>query len=220
MDLKEIKKTTLLRKQIYNTLESAIIEGELKPGQRIIEVELAKQLGVSRTPLREALIILESKGYLEPAENGGVKVAQLSKEEIKEWSEIKNVLNELAIKKAVDNISKEELKELEETLQEMKEAIEEKNETYLSISNSKFHSIIFKASKNSLIISIAKEYQNYTLMLRNFLAHMVSRRAKAYEEHKKIYEALKEKNKEKAIENMRKHSIKMQDALIEYIDKS
>jgi len=217
MELEEIKKAPLLRKQIFNSLKEAIIKGEFKPGERIIEVELAKKLKVSRTPLREALRLLESKGYLEPAENGGVRVAKISKEEVKEWSEIRNVLNVLAIKKAVDNITDEELDKLRRILIKMKNAINEDDETKLSLANSEFHSIIFKASKNSLIISIGKEYQNYTFLLRNYLAHMEDRRRKAYNEHKEILKSLEERNKKKAIEVMKKHSYKMHEAMIDYI---
>jgi len=219
MDLQEIEKQPLLRKKIYERIEQAIINGELKPGEKIIESQLAQEMGISRTPVREALRLLESKGYVSQSEKGGVKVTEISKENIKEWSEIKNVLNELAIKKAAENITEEQLEELEKVLLKMKSAVEKDNEIEISQGNAEFHSLIYKASQNNLIISIGKEYQNYTFRLRKYLAKLENRRKKAYKEHEKIYEALKEKNKEKAVQEMKRHSQNMQTALIEHSDK-
>lgn len=213
------RKTAFIEKKIYERIEQAIINGELKPGEKIIESQLAQEMGISRTPVREALRLLESKGYVSQSEKGGVNVTEISKENIKEWSEIKNVLNELAIKKAAENITEEQLEELEKVLLKMKSAVEEDNEIEISQGNAEFHSLIYKASQNNLIISIGKEYQNYTFRLRKYLAKLENRRKKAYKEHEKIYEALKEKNKEKAVQEMKRHSQNMQTALIEHSDK-
>ena len=101
----------------------------------------------------------------------------------------------------------------------MKSAVEKDNEIEISQGNAEFHSLIYKASQNNLIIFIGKEYQNYTFRLRKYLAKLENRRKKAYKEHEKIYEALKEKNKEKAVQEMKRHSQNMQTALIEHSDK-
>jgi len=217
MPIEQIEEKTLLRKKIYDMLKEAIISGELEPGERIIELELAEKIGISRTPIREAIRQLESKGYFESIEKGGVRVAKISEKEIKDWSEIKNVLNEFAIKKAVNNITYEQLEELEKVLEDIKDAVEEENESKISLKNERFHEIIFEASNNGLIKSIGKEFQNYSLLLRSYLSHFTTRRENAYIEHKKIFEALKNKDQNEAVKLMREHSKNSKEALLEQL---
>lgn len=223
MAFQKIERKTLLREKIYDMLKEAISSGELKPGERIIESRLAKDIGISRTPIREAIRLLESEGYLESMENGGVRVTEITEEDIKEWSEIKSVLNELAVMKTIDRISKEEIEKLKIDLEKVEKVLEEgeniDNEEIISW-NADFHQRIFEASGNSLIKSISKEYQKYTYIMRKYLSQIEGRHEQALKEHKEILRAIVEKNKEEAIRLSKEHSESSKNALLKMINAS
>ncbi len=208
MYINEIEKRVPLRIEVYEMIKEAIVTGELEPGERIIESKLAEEVGISRTPIREAIRLLESEGYITCISNGGVKVSEITEEDIRDWSEIKMVLDELAMKKAIENITSEQLKEMEELLDEMKKLLKDgdKNKGKIVDSGTEFHQKIFEASGNKMILAISKDYQKFTLRLRNIIVKEKSRREEAWQEHKMIFEAIKNKNSQRAIELIRNHS--------------
>lgn len=221
MAFQKIGKNKLLREKIYDMLKEAIVSGELKPGERIIESKLAKDIGISRTPIREAIRLLESEGYLESMDSGGVRIVEITEEDIKDWSEIKSVLNELAVIKAIDNITDQEIKELEKDLEEVEKTINNSNNGTDEIieRNTDFHQRIFAASGNDLIKNISYEYQKYTYIMRNCLSQIEGRKKQALKEHKKILKAIKKRNKEKAIKLSKEHSESSKKALLKKIRK-
>ena len=221
MDFEDIGCKTLLRDKIYNKLKEAIVSGELGPGERIIETKLAEEIGISRTPIREAIRRLESEGYLESMRRGGVKVTKITEEDIKEWSEIKNTLNELAVKKAVERIKDEEIEELEECLIKAEQIYEKDptDKTGVIRFNANFHQKLFEISGIELIKNISSEYQKYTYMMRKYLAEIEGRQKRAITEHRELFEAIKERDKEKAIAISKRHSENSKKELLDYIEE-
>lgn len=221
MDFDDIGCKTLLRDKIYNKLKEAIVSGELGPGERVIESKLANEIGISRTPIREAIRRLESEGYLESMRRGGVKVTKITEEDIKEWSEIKNTLNELAVKKAVERITDEEIDDLEECLIKAEERYEKdpNDKTGVIRHNANFHQKLFDISGIELIKNISSGYQKYTYMMRKYLAEIKGRQKRAIAEHRELFEAIKKRDKEKAIEISKRHSENSKKELLDYIEQ-
>jgi len=222
MTLMEIKERTLLREKIYEMIKEAIITGELSPGKRLVETKLVEDIGISRTPIREALRKLESEGYVTPIKQGGVKVSEITEDDIHEWYEIKKVLDNLAIIKAIDYITQKQIEDLDNYIEKSKELLEEEDfdkEEMVKL-HAAFHQKIFEASNNKLIKMIMEDYQHYNLRLRNYMSDLFDWNEKMIEQHEKILEAIKEKNKEKAKKLINDHSLTGKEDFIKRIKNS
>lgn len=102
-----------LRDVVFNTLRQAILKGELEPGERLMEIQLAERLGVSRTPIREAIRKLELEGLVLMIPRKGAEVAEISEKSLREVLEVRRSLEELAIELACQRITPEELTDLD-----------------------------------------------------------------------------------------------------------
>ena len=114
-----------LRDVVFNTLREAILKGDLKPGERLMELQLASKLGVSRTPIREAIRMLEQEGLAVTTPRKGAEVAKMTLKDMEDVLEIRDALDELAVRIACQKISDEQLKQLED----MKELFEKSTQT-------------------------------------------------------------------------------------------
>ena len=101
-----------LRDVVFNTLRQAILRGELKPGERLMEIQLANKLGVSRTPIREAIRKLELEGLVLMIPRKGAEVAEITEKNMLDVLEVRRALEELAVKLACERITEEEIQEL------------------------------------------------------------------------------------------------------------
>ena len=220
MAFDKLERKTLLRNKIYEMLKEAIFSGELEPGERIIETRLAEEMGISRTPIREAIRHLESEGYIESMDNGGVKVSEITEDDIKEWHEIKLVFDELAMTKAIDNITEEVIKILKEDLDKVEEAIrkDEIDDEEIINLNTDFHNKMYEISGNKLIKTIKDDYQKYNYMMRKYLSKIEGRHQQALLEHKQILEAIINRDKEKAVELSKEHRESSKSALLNKLE--
>ena len=143
-----------LREVVFETLRDAIRKGILKPGERLMEIHLAEQLGVSRTPVREAIRKLELEGYVIMMPRRGTYVSNLSIKDINEVFEIRTSLDSLASGLAAERITDEELEHLQRLLVVIGEAIKEKNMEKIVEADTKFHDILYQASRNNRLVGI------------------------------------------------------------------
>lgn len=221
MAFNKLERKTLLRDKIYEMLKEAIFSGELEPGERIIETRLADEMGISRTPIREAIRHLESEGYIESMDNGGVRVSEITEDDIKEWHEIKLVFDELAMKKTVDNITEEIIEILKEDLNKVEKAISQEkidDEEIIKL-NTDFHNTMYEISGNKLIKTIKEDYQKYNYMMRKYLSKIEGRHQQALLEHKQILEAIINRDKEKVVKLSQKHRESSKEALLNKLEK-
>jgi DNA-binding GntR family transcriptional regulator len=143
-----------LREIVFTTMREAIINGDFKPGQRLMEVQLAEQMGVSRTPVREAIRKLELEGLVIMVPRKGAYVAGLSNEDVKEVLEIRAVLEGLAASLASKNATKEDMTLLQEIVDQFKHAAQEQDVVKLIRYDSDFHDVVYRASKNKKLIQL------------------------------------------------------------------
>ena len=105
-----------LRDVVFNTLREAILKGELKPGERLMELQLAAKLGVSRTPIREAIRMLEQEGLAVTIPRKGAEVAKMTEKDMEDVLQIREALDELAVRIACEQIRADQLEELSDTM--------------------------------------------------------------------------------------------------------
>ena len=112
-----------LRDVVFQTLRQAILRGELKPGERLMEIQLANKLGVSRTPIREAIRKLELEGLVLVIPRRGAEVADITEKSLRDVLEVRKALEELAVNLACDRMTKAQIKELKEAAKEFEEIL-------------------------------------------------------------------------------------------------
>ncbi len=137
-----------LRDVVFHTLRRAILTGQLKPGERLMEVHLANKLGVSRTPIREAIRKLELEGLVTMIPRRGAEVAQITEKSLKDVLEVRRALDVLSVELACERITKEEMEELYRACQEFEKAAREKEPSVIAQADVRLHDIIVDATRN------------------------------------------------------------------------
>ena len=141
-----------LRDVVFNTLRQAILRGELKPGERLMEIQLANKLGVSRTPIREAIRKLELEGLVLMIPRKGAEVADITEKSLRDVLEVRKALEELAVQLTCDKITKEQIRELEQAAEQFKKTLKSNDITEIAEADVRFHDIIYLATDNQKLI--------------------------------------------------------------------
>ena len=161
-----------LRDVIFNTLRDAIVSGDLKPGERLMEVDLAEKMGVSRTPVREAVRKLEMEGLVTMVPRKGTHVAELSAKDIMDVLEVRAALDRLATELAAERIRQEHIQALKTFTNNTFLALKRKI-FLVRLKDVEFHEIIYNASGNNKLTNVAANlreqiYRYRVLYLKDF----------------------------------------------------
>lgn len=204
-----------IRDIIYEYLREAIMDGKIKPGERIIERSYAEKLNASRTPIREALRKLEMEGFVEYLPRRGVVAKGLDRDEIAEIYAIRRSLESLAIRSAVVNITPEQVKALEQAVANAFAANE--SEEYESVVEHLrlFDEIMLDASKMPRLKKMISGMQESLRCYRKLNLSSMKRRKTAIEEHKKILQAIIAKDVKLAEQRICEHIDRARDMLLE-----
>ncbi|MBR5318074.1 MAG: GntR family transcriptional regulator [Peptococcaceae bacterium] len=210
-----------LRDKVIEILRDAIVTQVLKPGERLMQVQLADEMGVSRTPLREAIRALELEGLVIVTPHKGAYVADVSMKDINEIYEVRSALEMLAVSLAVERITDKELDALERQLSGQFKIQESRgcdwnNTAYI---DSTFHSIIYQAANNQCLVRFANILQEQLQQLRATSSTFPDRDKTALEEHKQIVKALVEHNGELASRLAREHVANAERAMISSMEE-
>ncbi|HPI98133.1 MAG TPA: GntR family transcriptional regulator [Synergistales bacterium] len=191
---------------VYEELKNLIITKELRPGQRIPEISMARQLNVSRTPVREALRRLANEGLVDLIPNVGAQLASPTKQDIQDAFEMRTYLECMAVRKAVKRITPVQICMLEEQiLAEVKVFRERDLEKYLDV-NRAFHMIIAEASGNTVLHEYLGNILSRTMVYMFFFESFFDFDTNpSLEEHRQIVEALKARNEELVARIMEEH---------------
>lgn len=197
---------------VFEELREAIFTKKLKPNQRLVETDLARQMGISRTPIREAIRMLENEGLVVHVPRKGAMVSGFSYEDISEIYMIRSVLEGLAVGLAAENISEKEIEELEEILNKTWGCMNNGELKELSKLFTRFNYILTRASKMPRLCALVDTMQEYIEQTRIVSFSSIERQKEAYQEHKRIIDAVKQKNKELAERLAREHIEKAREA--------
>ena len=202
--IEPLEKTAPLRQQVYEALEELIIYGLLDPGQHLVETDLAQRLGVSRLPVREALQLLHSNGWVELRPRQGAFVHRPTVEEVDEVFTIRTLLEVESARLAAMNTTEDALKELRRTLKAGKKALADGDEKELVRLNSIFHGQITALAGNRVLAQIIGRLDK---RIRWYFAPVVrSRGTASWKEHADLVDALAAGDSRRAAETMRKHA--------------
>lgn len=187
-----------LRELVFEALRQAIVDGVLEPGERLMEVQLAEDLGVSRTPVREAIRKLELAGFVMMIPRRGAYVADISLKDVADVFEIRGALEALAAELAAERASEEEIEQLERLLVEISQTIEKRDVEGLIELDTRFHDTLFKASRNERLGQILSQLREQIHRYRTQTLSNPARMRVALEEHRGIVEAVADRNGELA----------------------
>ncbi len=193
-----------LREMVFESLREAIIQGRLKPGERLMEIQLAEEMGVSRTPVREAIRKLELEGFVVMVPRKGAYVAGISLKDIVDIFEVRAALEGMAAGLAAERITEEEMDELERSLL-MINATGEDDLAAIVKADAAFHELIYKASRNQRLVQIITHLQEQIQRFRMTSLSQPGRTKIVLDEHKKIVEAISDRNVELAQTLAREH---------------
>jgi len=200
----------LLRLQVYEKLENDILRGKYRPDEALIEKIISEEMGVSRTPVREALRQLEQEGLVKSIPNKGVVVTRVEVQDIEDIYTIKKSIEGLAARLAAERISPEELLELEEVVDLSEFYAEKKDIDHLVELDSRFHAIIFRASGNRPLMQTLQQFHVFVKRARSESLHRDGRILQMLEEHRKIFLAIESRSGDEA-ENQ--HKIHINNAM-------
>lgn len=194
-----------LRDVVFNTLREAILKGELKPGERLMELQLAAKLGVSRTPIREAIRMLEQEGLAVTIPRKGAEVAKMTAKDMEDVLLIRESLDELAATLACEKITEEQLTELAERMQEFEDATKTDNVKKIAEADVSFHDVIYNATNNPKLVNMLNNLREQIYRYRLEYLKDESSYPLLLEEHRAIVEGLMSKDKDMVKEMMHRH---------------
>lgn len=184
-----------LRDVVFNTLRQAILTGELKPGERLMEIHLANKLGVSRTPIREAIRKLELEGLVTMIPRRGAEVAQITGKSLQDVLEVRRSLDALCAELACERISEEELEALEMACKTFEEATHTGEVRAIAAADVALHDIIIRATDNKRLVQLVNNLAEQTYRYRFEYIKDYSMHGRLVEEHRVIFEAIRKRDK-------------------------
>jgi DNA-binding GntR family transcriptional regulator len=208
-----------LREIVFEGLREAIISGRLAPGERLMETQLAEEMGVSRTPVREAIRKLELEGFVVMMPRKGAYVAGLSLKEISDVFEIRGALEELAAELAAERITDEELEELEALLLEIGRRMEKNDLDAVVKADVEFHDVLFRGARNTRLSQMVSYLREQIHRYRTTSLSYPGRMKKALEEHRKIVQALSQRDPDLARQAAREHMDSAEKSLMDAMKK-
>lgn len=187
-----------LREIVYEELKMQILKGQIVPGTRMMEVEMAEEMGVSRTPIREAIRKLEKEGLVTIEPRKGAYASQISTKDMVDILEVRQNMEGLAAYYAAIRMSDEQKKKLSEISEAYNKAVIENNTPDMIKYDTDFHHLIVESSGNKMLVHMIEQLQELVLRFRYLYYDDFKRAEKMPREHKVIYEAILTGDTEKA----------------------
>jgi len=208
-----------LRDKISTSIRDLIIEGKLKPGERLTEPEISASLGISRTPLREAFLQLESEGFVQVLPRKGAIVTDINLQDAVDIYTIKASLEALATRLACPLIQAEAFDTLIKLNQQMEKISVSENKNYRRFLdlNARFHQTIYENSNNNKLIKLINTLRNQTLRYNYIYLTLLSHLGESVKEHYEMIDCLKSKDLDKVETLIKSHGENARIALYEFL---
>ena len=195
--IQEINAATPVRTQVFQQLEKAILDGDLAPGTSLTEVRLSAELGVSRTPIREALMQLELEGLVKTTHNKGAVVVGISSGDVNDIYLIRTKVEGLAARRAAQNITEEELSDLREIVELQEFYLGRGDNLQVGNLDQRFHEIVYEGSRSRPLKQMLSLFHNYIQKARATSVRR-GRAAASTQEHRAILTALENHDPDEA----------------------
>ncbi len=203
-----------LGQDVFEYLKSAIIDQTIEPGARLVESKIADMLGISRTPLREALHKLEREDWIEKIPSGGFQVVTLTKDDIEQTFGIRSVLEAYAARLAAENYQDKDLVPLEKKIREFQACLDKKDSDKLQKINTEFHDLLYGLSKSPKLIKMINQLRAQISRFRQIILKQEGYAHASNDDHIQMLNAIKDRDGEKVETLVRKHIIKGKTAVL------
>lgn len=215
---KEVTDRFSLRGRVFHKIREDILSGRYREHEELKEATLGEELGVSRTPVREALRQLELEGLVTIVPNKGAYVTGITPKDIRDIYTIRSYLEGLCARWATEHITEKQLDELEEIVYLAEYNARKEKHEQLFEQDGRFHRILYEASGSKILIHVLSDFHNYVQQIRKTAYTSGDRSIRSVEEHKQILNAIRDKDADRAeqlanahmckvIENMQKNGI-------------
>jgi len=208
-----------LGNQVFEQVKEMIVRGEIPAGKRMIESEIAESMGISRTPVREAVHKLGAEGLLKPLPRGGYVVRGLDISDIEETFEIRSILESFAAYLAANRHSYEEILPLEEKIEEFQRNLDRNDLKELAQVNTEFHELLYALSRSQRLIKMIYNLRDEIYFLRKIILNSVDMARLSNKDHREIIKAIKKREAKKAETLVRDHILRGKEFVINEIRK-
>jgi len=214
-----IKTSSTIRRRIYNFLREQLLSGEIQPHQHLIEAKIARDIGTSRTPVREAFHSLELEGLIESIPRVGYVVKPISEQEVEEICEIRATIEGLAARWAIEKAYKKLVEELEKNISVVEEKVSKGDVRAFVDMDARFHEIISKFSGSKRLLELAQTLRRHMLRYRIQSIYSVDNVLRAIEGHKGIAQAIRKRDLEEVNQAIRHHMEQSKSDILRYAFK-
>ena len=204
-----------LREAVFDTLRQAILDGTLQPGERLMEIHIADQLGVSRTPVREAIRALELEGLVSTNPRRGAVVARIAPGDLQDVLEVRSALEELAVRKACRNMTPERMEKLKTAARAFETYVAAGDLTASAQADEAFHEVISEATGNRRLTQLLEDIRSQVYRYRMENIKNKSSHPELVRSHNLIIEALEKGDEIEAVEAVKDHISRQKMAVIE-----
>lgn len=218
-----VQRNKYLQEQTYQVLKTAILSGELAPGQRLVETQLAKKLQVSRTPIREAIGLLQHDNLATIDSNNVVRVATISIEDAVQLYDCRIALEQLSVMAACQNATDSQLKELLLMVEQAEKLVNSKPSPLTSFRlldlDYRFHRLLVQSSGNSWLVDLLDQVFDKMQLLRIQTTKNNLNVLEIRTEHRRIYEPVQQRNPEAAVQAIKEHLIASKERVIREVQQ-
>lgn len=218
-----LQRAQSLHEQTYQTLRTAILSGELSPGDRLVETQLASVLQVSRTPIREAIRQLQRENLIATDDNGALRVASLSVTDAGHLYDCRIALEQVSVAAACRHATATQLEQIDLAIQQVEKSMEQEahpltNYQLLHL-DYQFHRLLAESSENPWLVTLLDQVFDKMMLLRLRTMHHNPRVLEIRSEHRTIYAAVRDRNATAAVQAMQDHLIASKERVIREIEQ-
>ena len=215
----QIERKKSIREQVYEYLKEEIVSGKIKEESRIVEEEYALKLNVSRTPLREAIRMLELEGLIEGREKGGVVVPKITKKDVEEVIKIRMALEAVIFEEIFEKVTEGDIKKLEKNIDKVQLIIENEKESLEVFKYfSDFNKTLYNIADLPRVVNLINNLNLYLKKFRKISIENSNRRLSAHKDHVKMVEFIKKDRKKEIIDLNKKHLLEAKEFLIQQLE--
>ena len=212
--------TTTAAAAAADLIRQAIIDGRVPPGHRLKEEELAQQLGISRTPVREALLVLQSEGLVEAAPNRGATVRAYETSDLEDMYELRALLEGNAAGRAATRVTPEQLEKLRESCTRFQGLLDGEDVQALVLENAVFHETILEAASSERLSAMVRQVVALPLVYKSYVWYSPAQASASYHCHLQLVKALERGDAQRAELVMREHVYEARDVLVAHLGAS
>lgn len=204
---KEVNDKYSLRGRVFHRIREDILNGKYRENEELREVTIGEELGVSRTPVREAFRQLELEGLIHIVPNKGAYVTGITSKDVRDIYAMRSLLEGLCARWATEHITEEQMEEMEENIYLSEFHAAKGHAEQLTELDSRFHEILYEASDSKMLRHTLSDFHEYVMRIRKQTLSDNTRSVQCNSEHRKIMEAIKAKDAEEAEKQARQHMI-------------